>query len=153
VQVGVRVVQPVPGAVAQGDPVQGVDHVQEAGEVDLGVVVDGQPGGLLDGPDQQAGAAEGEGGVDLAGPAVDGGAEVPGSDTITALSRLGLMCRIMMVSVRRPGTFTVWIRPSCRRVSPVRESEPTSRMFIGWPEATGVRLATGHLPLATSRSA
>jgi hypothetical protein len=58
-----------------------------------------------------------------------------------------------MVSVRRPGTSTVWIRPSCRRLSPARESEPTSRMFIGWPDPTGVRLATGRLPLATSRSA
>jgi hypothetical protein len=76
VEVGVAVLQPVAGVVAQGDPAEGVDHLQEAGEVDLGVVVDGQPGRLRDRLDQQVGAAQGEGGVDLAGVAVDLGAQV-----------------------------------------------------------------------------
>jgi len=77
VQVGVAVVQAAAAAVAEGDAAEGVDHLQEAGEVDLGVVVDGQPGRLPNGPDQEAGAAEGEGGVDLGGAAVDGGPQVP----------------------------------------------------------------------------
>src|SRR5215218_4970897 len=77
VQVGVAVVQPVAAAVAEGDPAEGVDHVEEPGEVDLDVVVDGQPGGLGDRLDEQVGAAEGEGGVDLVRPAVDAGPQVP----------------------------------------------------------------------------
>jgi hypothetical protein len=76
VQVGVAVVEAVAAAVAQGDPAEGVDHLQEAGEVDLGVVVHGQPRRLRDRLDQQVGAAEGVGGVDLVGAAVDAGPQV-----------------------------------------------------------------------------
>src|SRR6266566_4819710 len=67
VQVGEAVVEPVPGLVAEAHPADRVDHLEEAGEVDLGIMVDRHAEVLLDGLDQQRRAAEGVGGVDLVG--------------------------------------------------------------------------------------
>src|SRR5260370_41327401 len=50
---------------ADVDPAERVDDLDETEEVDLDVVIDDQPGGLLDGPDHQSRPAEPEGGVDL----------------------------------------------------------------------------------------
>ena len=65
VQPGVLVLQRL--LRADLDAAERVDHLDEAAEADLDVVVDLQPGGLLDRLHQQLGAAEGIGGVDLGG--------------------------------------------------------------------------------------
>ena len=53
---------------AHAHAAEGVDDAHEAGEADLRVVVDAQPGVLLDGADQQFGAAVGEGRVQFVLP-------------------------------------------------------------------------------------
>ena len=68
VEVGVGVLHR--GARADLHTTHGVDHADEAAEADLDVVVDADAGLVLEGADEQLGAAVGEGGVDLVALAV-----------------------------------------------------------------------------------
>ena len=63
VEVGLRVLHG--GLRADLDAADGVDHVDEAAEADLDVVVDADPGRELEGLHEQLGPAVGERGVDL----------------------------------------------------------------------------------------
>ena len=87
------------------DPAQGVDHALEAVEVELDVVVDGNPEILLDGADQLLGPF-GQGGIDLVGAV---GARVGtnrsrGIDRMAAVFVVGLTWRIITTSLLTPVT-------------------------------------------------